>query len=309
MKKVLLGLTALFALSASAQQTISFESSENYSVGSAEAQGTITGYYDLTTLPTEYETMSISNTRASNGTQSLEFESDLSAWDWFDGVILPITTSNSFEVSFDIYLESDEGSDVIISTMQLAPGAEEYTLSSELRFNYLGFVRTRHGSGALTGSTPYTPGAWYPAKIVIDRTAATVTYFFDGTQVSTGPLLASTLASQPIDKIGFLYDNYGSGFNVDNIVVTNATAGTNEFMKNNFTVFPNPATDVLNLTAVTTASINNVSITDLNGRTVKQQNLDGVSSAQINVSDLTAGVYFVSVDSVQGKGTMKFVKK
>lgn len=311
MKKILLGLTALFALSASAQQTVSFESSENYSIGSAEAQGIITGYWDLTDYPTEYETMFISDTRATNGTQSLEFESDFSGWIWMDGVVLPISTSGNFEVSFDIYLESDEDSDVSIQALQLEDGDEEYTTAGEIRFNWQGFVRTRNGSNGLVGSTPYLPGQWYPVKIVVNTTVtpSTITYYFDGVEVSTGELAATAISTLPIDKIGFLYDNYGSGFNVDNVVVTNITAGTNDFVKNNFKVFPNPATDVLNLTAMTTASINNVSITDVNGRTVKQQNLNGVSAAQINVSDLTAGVYFVSVDSAQGKGTMKFVKK
>lgn len=309
MKKILLGFAVLFAYSASAQQTISFEASEGYTTGTAQGKGAILGFYDLTTLPTEYETMSISNSRATNGTQSLEFESDLSGWDWLDGVVLPINSSGNFEVTFDIYLESDEDSDVVIAPLQLAAGDDEYTPVGEMRFSWFGTVRTVHGAGSPSGSTPYTPGQWYPAKITINAATSTITYFFNGTQLSTGAFSSTALTGQPIDKIGFLYDNYGSGFNVDNIVVTNSTASTADFVKNNFKIYPSPAADVLNLSAVSNSSINTISITDVNGRTVKQQQAGGVSSMQINVADLNAGVYFISVDAASGKGTTKFVKK
>lgn len=96
---------------------------------------------------------------------------------------------------------------------------------------------------------------------------------------------------------------------IDTFSVTRAAAGTDDFVKNNFSIYPNPATDVLNLNAISNASINSISITDVNGRTVKQQQIGGVSSAQINVNDLTAGVYFVSVNAAEGNGTVKFVKK
>ena len=51
--------------------------------------------------------------------------------------------------------------------------------------------------------------------------------------------------------------------------------------------------------------INNISVSDLNGRVIK--NVNGVTS--INVSDLNAGVYFVTIETTEGKSTKKFIKE
>lgn len=84
------------------------------------------------------------------------------------------------------------------------------------------------------------------------------------------------------------------------------TLGTEDFFKSNFAVFPNPAADVLNISNVNSLEITNATITDLNGRIIKEVN----SSLQsINVSDLISGVYFLKVTTTEGSGVLKFVKK
>ena len=52
--------------------------------------------------------------------------------------------------------------------------------------------------------------------------------------------------------------------------------------------------------------INNISVIDINGRVVKNQSGD---LTQINVSDLNAGVYFVTIEAAEGKTTKKFIKQ
>ena len=99
------------------------------------------------------------------------------------------------------------------------------------------------------------------------------------------------------------------GFAVDDFKVTTTSLSTENFFKSNFAVYPNPATSVLNITSNANAAINAASITDINGRTVKTVSLNAVSEAQINISDLTAGVYFLNVTSDAGTGTSKIVKK
>ena len=95
---------------------------------------------------------------------------------------------------------------------------------------------------------------------------------------------------------------------IDDVTVTR-TLSTENFFKSNFAVYPNPATSVLNITSSNNAAINAASITDINGRTVKTVSMNAVSEAQINISDLTAGVYFLNVTSDAGTGTSKIVKK
>lgn len=90
--------------------------------------------------------------------------------------------------------------------------------------------------------------------------------------------------------------------------VTDNTASVNDFFTKNISIYPNPTSDVFNL-ASTTSTIENITLTDLNGRTVKNINVNSLSSTEVNISDLTAGMYFVTVQTDLGIGSAKVVKK
>lgn len=91
-----------------------------------------------------------------------------------------------------------------------------------------------------------------------------------------------------------------------NIAVTE-TASTGKADANAFSVFPNPANSVVNI-ANAKAQISDVKLTDINGRTVKAASFDGVTNAQVNISDLSAGVYMMTINSDKGAVTKKIVK-
>ncbi|WP_306350192.1 T9SS-dependent choice-of-anchor J family protein [Flavobacterium sp. '19STA2R22 D10 B1'] len=96
---------------------------------------------------------------------------------------------------------------------------------------------------------------------------------------------------------------------IDDFKVTATTLGTDDFLANKFAVYPNPAKDVLNLTNTINAEVKNISITDLNGRIVKQNNYNGVANQiQINVADLAKGAYILTINSDQGSVTKKILK-
>src|SRR5690606_34394466 len=82
------------------------------------------------------------------------------------------------------------------------------------------------------------------------------------------------------------------------------SASTSDF-SSSFSVYPNPVKDVLNIANSIGAEINTVTVSDINGRTVKQFG----SVSQINISDLNAGVYFVNISSNEGSLTKKVVKQ
>lgn len=77
--------------------------------------------------------------------------------------------------------------------------------------------------------------------------------------------------------------------------------------ENSFSVYPNPASNVVNIKSSTNSSIENISIVDLNGRTVKNNAVSG-NEVQVNISDLSAGVYMMNISSDQGSVTKKIVK-
>lgn len=102
--------------------------------------------------------------------------------------------------------------------------------------------------------------------------------------------------------------NDAFAFLVDDFKVTATSLSTNDFVAKNFSVFPNPSTGIVNLASKNNTAINEVQVTDLNGRVVKNVNTNGVSETQINISELTSGVYFLNIKTDAGSGTTKIVK-
>lgn len=98
------------------------------------------------------------------------------------------------------------------------------------------------------------------------------------------------------------------GFLVIDNVMMDSNLGTESVLASQFSVYPNPAVNVLNITNAENILVNNVSIVDLNGRTVKSVKFDGVSEAQVNISDLSSGMYLVNISSDKGITTKKIVK-
>ncbi|MEW5675337.1 T9SS type A sorting domain-containing protein [Flavobacterium enshiense] len=98
-------------------------------------------------------------------------------------------------------------------------------------------------------------------------------------------------------------------FMIDDFTVTAATMSSSDFVASKLSVYPNPVNDIVNISNYGDLEINKIVFTDINGRTVKSLNLNGVSESQINISELNAGVYFMNIDTNEGSATKKIVKK
>ena len=94
----------------------------------------------------------------------------------------------------------------------------------------------------------------------------------------------------------------------DFLVTTSDTAGVNNNLASQFSVFPNPTANVINIANAENILVNGVAIVDVNGRTVKSVNFDGVSEAQVNIADLASGMYLMNISSDKGMTTKKIVK-
>ena len=297
MKKVLLSIAFLFAISVGVNaQTISFETSEGYTIGLIEGQNGWSAAFEDSDL----SYMSVSSGFASEGANSLQFTSDGSEWDYYDGPLSPALniTDSDFEISFDFYPESNGDSDHVIYGLE-DDGTTLY-ISSMIAFNWQGNVIARVGeTNTIVGT--YTADQWYNVKIKYEFSTSTLTYYLNDMQIHTGSTVGDTTG---VTNLLFAYDNYGSGFYIDNIVV-NTTLSRNSALAGSFSVYPNPVKDVLNISNSVGAEINSVIVSDINGRTVKQ--VGAVS--QIDIADLNAGVYFVNINSNEGSLTKKIVKQ
>jgi hypothetical protein len=102
--------------------------------------------------------------------------------------------------------------------------------------------------------------------------------------------------------LGF-FDNLISRASATDTLLSIDSVGISD---SSFAIYPNPTSNLLNISNNNNFDIKNISITDINGRVVKNQ---VGSLTQINVSDLNAGVYFITIEAAEGKTTKKFIKE
>jgi hypothetical protein len=91
-------------------------------------------------------------------------------------------------------------------------------------------------------------------------------------------------------------------------VFVDSALGREEILSSELSVFPNPASNVINVANASSSLINGVEVVDINGRTVKTVKFDGVAEAQINISDLASGMYIMNISTDKGVATKKVVK-
>ncbi|NBL64192.1 T9SS type A sorting domain-containing protein [Flavobacterium sp. NST-5] len=160
--------------------------------------------------------------------------------------------------------------------------------------------------------------ATYPEGLIVkignDATvAAQTTELFSNTSITTTTWTQAT-ASFTAPTTG----SYNVGFNcvsaadmyllaVDDFAVT-LNLSNEKFTSNTLTVHPNPSNGIINISNSADVLLSNIAVMDINGRTVKNVSLNNVSEAQINISDLSAGVYMMNISSDQGTVTKKIVK-
>ncbi len=139
----------------------------------------------------------------------------------------------------------------------------------------------------------------------------TFTEVLSGVNVLTARSLdVSSFAGQTI-YIGFRHHNVTNEFTmeIDDVsVVEGDVAGLNQVLASKFSVYPNPASNVVTVNSNDNILVSGVEIVDINGRTVKTAKFDGVSSAQINISDIASGIYMMNISSDKGTTTKKIVK-
>jgi hypothetical protein len=92
---------------------------------------------------------------------------------------------------------------------------------------------------------------------------------------------------------------------IDDFKVTATTLKAADFFKSNFTIYPNPSSDVISLSNNNSVVINSIEVSDINGRMVKSVD---ANSTTFSVRELNAGVYFLKVTTADGVGTTKFIK-
>jgi hypothetical protein len=161
-------------------------------------------------------------------------------------------------------------------------------------------------TGEMLWKTSPTAGAsglgvanWVPGLLPTEVDFVQVVVGANATAVP--PVPANTVTSN------IIFDNY-----IARAVATSNLLNAADFAtigNETISIYPNPTKDILNLKVAGLEMISAIQIVDLNGRQMVAKTFNNVSDAQINVSDLSAGMYLINVTSGDQTVTKKFLKQ
>lgn len=170
--------------------------------------------------------------------------------------------------------------------------------------NYQATASTNLANYQLTVGSDQTTAS--QTTVIATETGIANTVFvqktYNFTPPSTGTYYFRFLHNSPANAVGthaLIVDN----FNVSEVL------SAKDFLFSKISVYPNPATNVVNISNADNININNIEIVDINGRVIKVVTPKTISTIEINISDLTSGVYFMNIKTNEGSTTKKIIKE
>ncbi len=297
MKKNLLLISTLILTNlALAQTSISFESSEGYSLGSVNNQNNWTIYEpdeDSEFLPI----VNITDERATEGANSLEVVSQNSFESSGASKTLE-TIDYNFSLSLDVFVkaepESAMGSEIVLDL-----------LNDEINFAEINFsidntiwAGSANWLSEIEGIT-YDFNKWYKVRYDVDLDQKTYVILLNDEIIFEDYYDAGT----NLVGLDFFMFDYGSSFNIDNIEIKPLDdLSINNQQKNIVSIFPNPTSDFINIK--TENKVESVEIFDYSGKLLLQQ-----KSKKINIQHLNQGNYLLKITTDKGSLTKKIIKK
>jgi Secretion system C-terminal sorting domain len=178
--------------------------------------------------------------------------------------------------------------------------------SSNMFFNNAGGAPGVFEDQGTTETGSYPEDAWFTVSIYFDMDAGTPTYAvtIEGVLINTTPVPFAD--DTTLGAIDFFSIDANNNYWVDNVLfVDGLIQGTNDFAAGNFSVYPNPVTDILNIRSTNT--VDAIAVYDVLGKLVLSTTPDTISPS-INMSALTSGVYLVKVTIGDSSKTVKVIR-
>ena len=183
--------------------------------------------------------------------------------------------------------------------------------------------------GGSLGNNTYDLGIFLPANttsrigISFNKATGEVRLKGPGLSSSGASGVGSAMGMDPIETDFIVYSGTDqTGINAaaasmvfDNLVIKASNIDTllktenDTILSSLLSIYPNPASGVITVKNTGNIPVNSIAITDLNGRTIKSMVYKNLTETQINIADLSPGVYMVKVASDQGTTTKKMVKQ
>ena len=303
MKKSLLLLCLAFPFVMLQAQTVIYSDNfDSYTAGQQLCTQNGTNWGTWNNTPGTAEDAYISTEQAVSGSNSLKIEGTSDIIYRFNN-----QTSGVYEIDFNYYVPSS-GNGAYFNIQHFTQPGQEWAF--ECAFYINGMAYLNQAQNPVTFNFPND--AWFPVKIVIDLDNDDVTLLINGESVETSPFSYTAENENGTCQLGSINFFAGSAmpnasgtYYVDDIVVSQLPAtGIQEHSNSSIRLYPNPATDLLNISSE--KEIQHAEIMNIDGQLVKT-----ISSQfnSIGISDLSDGLYFVKIYTENGTETLKFIKK
>lgn len=296
MTKFLFSLaTAFLSISISAQQQkISFESSEGYSLGTVVGQKE----WSIKTDNVPNNNFKVVTGNATDGNNSVEVTSNGNPTENLTYLFKKIPEYDRLSISADVKLEKLDNSDYYMLSLYYNNNGN-YSWSGGFNFDYEGGLYA-DSDEAIKYVQDWEAGKWYNLRIEIDHvTEKNVKYYLDNQLVFTSVLSNRVVRT---NELNFEFDNYNSGYIVDNIIIKNMDQlAVNDINKTKISIFPNPSSDFINIKS--SEEIRSIKIYDIKGSLIRTDN-----TPKIDISALPKGNYIISIETKSGVETRKFIK-
>lgn len=162
------------------------------------------------------------------------------------------------------------------------------------------------------------PDTWYRIGVAYDYNTGDITWkesnglFYGGVtganvavDIDRAQYQMSNLTAGNTTASQIRIDNISLSFHAEEELLLSVNTVSNATTR--FSVYPNPSSTVFSVTSPV-AKINAINITDINGRTIKSLKFDEINNVEVNASDMSSGIYFMTIDSDRGTTTQKVIR-
>ena len=96
---------------------------------------------------------------------------------------------------------------------------------------------------------------------------------------------------------------------LDDLRINDTSLGFDDINENNFSVYPNPVNDVVNIKSATGKTVTHITAFDFTGRIIHNAAFDGISEVSIDAAAWSSGTYLLNVASENGSANYRIVKQ
>lgn len=126
--------------------------------------------------------------------------------------------------------------------------------------------------------------------------------------LNNGALNNPNLSCISVDNPAYSIANWGTAFHETATYSTNCLLSTNSNLAQMIAIYPNPSNGKIFINIPDFLQINQITISDLNGRIIKQVKPTNLSEqTELDLTGVNQGVYFALIDSNEGKLNTKII--